>query len=171
MAAFAIGPILILLLVLLGLLISATILRGAIALANKRLGPPPESVYIPADEDDWGDYPIPGQAEPRASVIPTPSAGGRMFTILVIVIVNAAVTFVIRMAVAEDAAVRNGRGADLSELLTLPVGFVLTAGLLAAMLPTTFGRGCLVTLFYFLICVAIAAVILGPIFFLGWAVG
>jgi len=43
--------------------------------------------------------------------------------------------------------------------------------LLAAMLPTSFRRGCLVTLFYFLICVAIAAVILGPILFLGWAVG
>jgi hypothetical protein len=55
----------------------------------------------------------------------------------------------------------------LVRFLSWPLIFLITSGLLAALLPTTFRRGCLVSLYILLICLPIAALILVPVFFLG----
>ena len=43
----------------------------------------------------------------------------------------------------------------MASLIQLPIGFLINAGVLTAMLPTTFPRACLVVLFEYLIAIAI----------------
>ncbi len=161
----------------LGLLIGSVILRGAVSFANKRLGPAPESSYIVEDEDDWGDYPIAGQQPEQANgVIPTPSVGGGMLVMLVVAIVIGVVTFVFQMMMGDNPGGGGGRlrgpldDMVVTRLLSLPISFILMAGLLAVFLPTSFSRSCLVVLFYFLICLGVAAVLMVPLGLL-WFVG
>ena len=177
----AVFPCFLLLALPLGLLIGAVILRGAVSLANRKTGKPAEpSFYVVEDEDDWSDYPVPGRTRDEFSkVIPMPGVGKGMGIMLSILIVNAIIGFALRMFIAEDQDIRgNRRGRDffddpevISRLATLPVGFFVMAGLLGALLPTRFGRACLVTLYYCLICIAIAFVIGVPLFAVGVAVG
>lgn len=172
-----IGMLFFLLVIPFGLLIGSAILRGAVSLANKRLGPPPESKYIVEDEDDWGDYPIAGQQPERTGgVIPTPSIGGGMLMMLAIMIVNGIVTFVFQMMMDDNPGGGRGRlrgpldDMVITRLLSLPIGFFLMSGLLAVFLPTSFTRSCLVALYYFLICLGIAAVLMVPLGLL-WILG
>jgi|GEM_PF-6975557 len=59
--------------------------------------------------------------------------------------------------------------AIIANLASLPVSFLVLAGICTAMLPTTFGRGCLVALFYWLISLLIFAIIFGVLFAVGFA--
>ena len=52
----------------------------------------------------------------------------------------------------------------LTQMLTLAIAFVISTALLAAMLPTSFARACLVTLFEYLIVLGVAAVLGGALF-------
>ena len=94
------------------------------------------------DDDDWGDYPIPGARESAATTIPRPSVFGTMWMLLAIAVVNVIVGAAIRIVIGaaegpfDDLAI-------LGRLASLLVGFAVTAGLLASMLPTTLRRGCL----------------------------
>jgi len=153
----------------LSLWVGAMILRAAISLANKRIGPPPEPASFVEDEDDWGDYPLPGERQEGSSgAIPAPSIGGGMMMMMGIVIVNVVVGAAIHIVMGEERGPRRGGGgllddADfLAAVATVPASFLVTAGLLAAMLPTRFSRSCLVTLFYYLICIGIAIGIAVP---------
>ena len=161
-------PFLLLLVLPLVLWFGALILRGAITLANKCLSAPPETIDFPIDDDDdWGDYPIPGARESAATTIPRPSVFGAMWMLLAIAVVNVVVGAAIRIVIGaaegpfDDLAI-------LGRLASLLVGFAVTAGLLASMLPTTFRRGCLVTLFAYLIGLAIAALVFTPLYVLGF---
>jgi hypothetical protein len=145
----------------------ALILRGAITLANKCLSIPPEPIDVPADdEDDWGDYPLPGERATGAATIPKPSVFGAMSMLLAIAVVNVIVGAVVRIVIGtvegplDDLAI-------LGRLVTVLIIFLVMAGLLASMLPTTFRRGCLVTLFTYLIALAIAVLVLAPLYVLG----
>src|SRR5690242_17190903 len=97
---FVFFPLLLLPLVL---WIGAIILRGAIALANKCLGAPPESIDFPTDDDDddWGDYPLPGERERPATSIPKPSVFGAMSMLLAIAVVNLIVGAAVRIVFIE----------------------------------------------------------------------
>jgi hypothetical protein len=158
-----------------GLLIGSVILRSAIGFANKRVGPADDAMVESRDEDDWADYPIPGaRTEPRAQ-IPVPSVGGGMLMVLCIVVVNFIVGAAINLVLGEGFAPGPRRGGGLlvnseilARLVTFPAGFLVMAGLLAAMLPTTFRRGCLVAFFCVLICLGIAAILFVPMYLLGW---
>jgi hypothetical protein len=150
--------------------IGAMILRAAISFANKRIGPAPEPSYLVEDDDDWGDYPLPSERERSSGAIPVPGIGRGMWMILAVVIVNVIVGAAIQVVMGEGPGPgRRGGGllddADfLARLITVPVSFLVTAGLLAVMLPTRFGRGCLVALFYYLICIGIAIGCAVPMF-------
>jgi hypothetical protein len=166
-------PLLLLIALPVGLLIGAVILRSAVNFANTRLGPPSDVAVSSKDDDDWADYPIPGERGAPAAAIPVPTVGGGMAMTLCIVVVNVIVGAAIRIVFVEVLALGGGRGpfddgALLARILTLSVSFLVISGLLAAMLPTTFRRGCLVSGYILLICAGIAAICLVPILLLGW---
>jgi hypothetical protein len=142
------------------LLIGAVILRAAIALANRRLGQAADDEHWPVDENDWADYPIPGGRRGSSTQIPMPSVAAGIGMLLCIAIVNLVVGVGIRM-VFDDVALSD-------RIVVLPVGFVFTSGLLAAMLPTTFRRGCLIAGYCAAICLGIAALLAVPALLFGW---
>jgi hypothetical protein len=167
-------PFLILIALPAALLIGAAILRAAINLANGRIGPTPDARVSSGDEDDWADYPIPGERGNPTAAIPLPSIGGGMMMMLAVVIVNVIVGAAIQLVIGGEPA-RPGRfrgpfddATFIARVVTLPVSFLIMSGLLAAMLPTTFRRGCLVAGFYFMICAGFAAIFYVPVLILGW---
>jgi len=138
------------------------------------------SFGVVEDDDDWSDYPLPGRRRDEVSeVIPTPGVGKGMGIVLIILIANAIIGFLLQQLLENDRDLRaNRRGRDffddsetISKLATLPIGFLVMAGLLFAMLPTRFGRACLVTVYYCLICIGIVLVIGVPLLAIGVAVG
>jgi hypothetical protein len=168
-------PFLILIALPVALLIGAAILRAAINLANGRIGPTSDEVLSSRDEDDWADYPIPGERANLTAAIPVPSVGSAMMMMLAVVIVNVIVGTAIQLVSGDEPVHRPGRfrgpfddATFIARVVTLPVSFLVMSGLLAAMLPTTFRRGCLVAGFYFIICAGIAAIFFVPVFILGW---
>jgi hypothetical protein len=155
----------------LGLLIGAVILRAAVSFANKCL-PQPRSRYDD-DYDDWDDYDDRPRSRRRSSskAIPEPSMGQAMGIVFVNFIVGFVVSIPINIAMGAGVA---GAGGDpaarlIASLIQLPIGFLINAGVLTAMLPTTFPRACLVVLFEYLIAIAIGIIIFVPLFLLGFA--
>lgn len=155
-----------------GLLIGALILRGAASLANRCVGSADRPYY--GDDEDWEDYPRSRKKRHRRFAgIPEPEIGRGMLIMLVIFIVNAAVSYGIRQVVG-PVVVNAGagpfpRGQVLSQLFGLPIGFLVLSSMLTVMLPTSFPRACLVSLFYYVICILIAVAIFVPLFALGLA--
>jgi hypothetical protein len=177
----AIFPCFLLLALPLGLLIGSMVIRGAVSLANRNARRSAEPAYfVVEDDDDWGDYPLPGRShDERSGVIPMPGIGKGMGIMLCILVVNALLAIAIRVIVAEDEDFGgNRRGRDffgdaevVSRLAALPIGFLVTTVLLCAMLPTRFGRACFVALYCCLICIATVFVVGVPLFAVGVAVG
>ena len=168
-------PFIILIAFPVALLIAAAILRAAINLANGRIGPTPDDVVTSKDEDDWADYPIPGERTNSTDAIPLPSVGSGMMKMLAVMIVNVIVGAAIQLVIGSEPGPRPGRfrgpfddSTFIARVVTLPVCFLIMSGLLAAMLPTTFRRGCLVAGFYIMICAGIAAIFFVPVLILGW---
>jgi hypothetical protein len=155
-------------------LIGTVILRAAVSLANKTTGAKRESAYT-GDDDDWSDYPVRGARTEATALIPVPSVGRGMWIMLVIFIVNVIVSFAFQLVFGAGPfaawfAPRRGDFDDdswISNLIQLPASFLLMSLMLSAMLPTRFGRGCLVAFFYFLICVGILFVVAAPLLALG----
>jgi hypothetical protein len=173
-----------------GLMIGAAILRGAVSLANACLGPDRSKTSSYDDEytDYEGRYDRPSRRYRETNsggLIPEPGLGYGM----VIVLVNAFAQFAIGMvmaiglmAVAGGAGGGGGQGFGagkrgfgdggggndalelMMNLLSIPVGFIVTSGVLTMMLPTSFGRACLVTLFQYLIIIAIGVVVVVVLF-------
>jgi hypothetical protein len=166
-------PFFLLIAIPIALLIGSVILRAAVNLANWRLGPAQDCGVSSADEDDWADYPIPGDRTSSTTQIPMPSVGGGMVMTLCISIVNYVVLAVLQFVIADDSAPRHVRfrgplddGNLIARFLALPANFLVASGLLAAMLPTTFRRGCLVAFLCLAICIGIGALFLVPIWLL-----
>jgi hypothetical protein len=153
-----------------GLLIGAVILRAAVSFANKCL-PQTSSRYDDDDYYDWDDDDRPRSRRRRSSTkaIPEPSMGQAMLIVFVNAVVGGGVGFVIGFVMGA-AGLANDRGAMVvMQGMNLVLGFLIAAGILTAMLPTTFPRACLVVLFQYLIVLAICIVILVPLFILGFA--
>ena len=86
-----------------------------------------------------------------SSSVPEPSLGEAMGIAFVVNLVNAILEFVTRMSM--DAG--TGPLSPLVPLIILPVNLSVTAGILSAMLPTTFGRAVLVALVYVVVVVGV----------------
>jgi hypothetical protein len=153
-----------------GLLIGAVILRAAISIANKVLGPPRQS--------EWDDE-YDGSARRRRrfgsdGVIPEPGIGKAMLIVLATGFVNFIVSFAIGFAIGAGGAAAQAnaqRTQALAQLAGLPVSFLVMSGMLTMMLPTTFPRACLVTVFQFLISLLIVGVIFGAFLLMGFGLG
>lgn len=159
------------------LMIVSVIMRFAVVLANKCFGGSASSTYSD-DWDDWDDAPRSYRGRRQNALIPEPSFGKGMGIAFVAYIVNFVVNFAIGIAfgVGMQGMARGGMrgGADpalfiLVQGMSMVVSFLIWSGILTAMLPTSFGRAALVTLFMALIGIAITVIILVPLFVLIFA--
>lgn len=88
--------------------------------------------------------------------IPDPSFGRAFGMAVAAVVVNWIVSAIAQLAM---------RGGDpqtvqiISALIGVPISFFVLAGVATAMLPTTFARACLVSLFYIIVAIAIVVVL------------
>jgi hypothetical protein len=126
-----------------GTLIGAVFLRAACALYNKLVG---------------------GRRAPNS--VPEPLLGKAMGITLVTSVVQAIAAFALGIIVG-GAGVVGGADPRLVEvvahLISLPLSLLVMAGMNAALLPTTFGRGILVALCYVVVLIFVA-VVLGVLF-------
>ena len=157
-----------------GLLVGSIILRAAVALANRFLGPPkPPDTF--GQWDDWdSDDPTPVTRKNATRAVPEPGlATGLLITF--VLGVSTAVGYAVLGFIAGEVLGLDGPDEGLALVLIflfgLPfTGFLLTF-LLTLLLPTTFMRAMLVAFvhhFIFIVGVgAIGAVVVGTLFMLG----
>ena len=135
-----IGGALILLFVilLLGTLGGAIVLRAAVSLYNKMAGGPKSP-----------------------SAVPEPSTGRAIAIVFVATLVNVVLGFVVGLLFA---GAQMGGLSVTAQLATMPISAFVMAGMLSTLLPTTFQRGILVTLCYLLIALVIVGGIVMVLF-------
>jgi hypothetical protein len=122
-----------------GTLIGASFLRAAIALYNRMAG---------------------GAKSPSSA--PEPAFGKAMEITFVTNLVQWVGGIVIGLVIGAGAPAFRvlGQGVDVVALLvSFPVSLLVMAGMLSAMLPTTFGRAFLVTLCYMLVVLLVVGVV------------
>lgn len=161
-----------------GLLIAAVIFRGAVSLTNMCVGggqAPPADPY----EDEYeSDYRRPRYGRYKADTgVPMPSIGQAMLIVFLSGVANFVIQLVIvfgvmavmggpapnpqagfgaNQQVGFGARGAGGNGAEIvANLISLPTTFFVASLISSGMLPTSFGRACLVTLFQYLIVFAI----------------
>jgi hypothetical protein len=123
-----------------GTLIGAICLRAAIGLYNKLAG---------------------GASSP--SSVPEPTLGKAMWITFAIFVAHVILGMLIIGPIGGDGAMTAGaRGSDVvTQLISIPISFFITAGILSAKLPTTFGRAILVTLCDILVGLLVGGVLAG----------
>jgi hypothetical protein len=126
-------------------LIGAVFLRAAVALYNKLVG---------------------GASSP--SSVPEPAFGKAMWIIFAISLAQFIAGLVINLVMdaGPTSAAARRQGADevaplISLLISLPVNFLIMAGILSAKLPTTPGRAILVSLCYLFVALLVVGVLVG----------
>jgi hypothetical protein len=91
-----------------------------------------------------------------AGAIPDPNFGRAYLMALAAFVVNVVVSVIVQMVLrAGDPQTAQ----IVSALVGLPIGFFVLAAVATTMLPTTFGRACLVAVFYYVVCIVIGAII------------
>jgi hypothetical protein len=118
-----------------GTLIGAVILRAACWLYNSMVGGPKSP-----------------------SAVPEPTMGRAMGIVFVTLLVNFAVSFGVGLVVGGGAAAAGGdtqMAGIIAQLVSIPISFLVMAGMLTALLPTTFPRALLVALLEFAISIVI----------------
>lgn len=150
------------------ILVGALVLRASVWLANQCLWAPAKRVrkYDPEDdEEDEDEFARLAVSRTRRSTAIRPPSFGRALGVSAACTLAQTFFAVVQTffdGVARIDAVQSAVLAGCGLLLC----FVITAGICAGMLPTTFGRACLVTLFDFLISVGIVAAVGLPLFLL-----
>lgn len=153
------------------LLIYSVLLRLAVFVANKCLGDSGGGSRRRDDyEDDWDDYDRP--ARRRGPAIPEPDLGKGMGIAFVVIIIQFVIVFALALVIGVGMGAAGGGGGGggfggggaknnpfgpqpgvdptaqlLLNCFSVILGFLIWSGILTAMLPTSFGRAALVTLF------------------------
>ena len=86
--------------------------------------------------------------------VPDPSFGKAFAMSIIAMIVNQVIQIALVFALSGT-----GNAQLIAQAIAIPVSFLVLAGVATSMLPTSFGRACLVALFYWLIGIAIVVVI------------
>lgn len=171
--------------VFIGLLIVSAVLRAAVWIANKCVAGSGggRSYYDEDDWDDWDAYDRPARRRRRGSDgIPEPGLFKGMGIALLVFIAQTVIGFVLALVLVGGMNAGGGNpfaprgGADpVMQLLvngvSIVTGFLIWSGLLTALLPTSFPRAMLVTLFLYLILFAIGIVVFGALFVVGVGMG
>lgn len=151
---------------LIGMVAGAAVLRAAVALANRMIGPV-RTAHVLVDDWDWDAEPE--EERPRrtrdARAIPEPSVGKGMAIASAANVLTAFVAFVLG-TVAEETGVldEEAGGAIVVGLIALLCGSAGFTVLLVPMLPTTFTRAALVAFLYYLFGLLILLVVGGAVF-------
>jgi hypothetical protein len=129
-----------------GTLLGAVFLRVGVALCNKAIAL---------------NNKMAGVASSLGSV-PEPAFGKAMWITFEISMLQMVAGFLIFGVFPGDGTGARGRIVDVAaQLLLVPVGFLITVGVLSAKLPTTFGRAILVTLCDMLLILLVGGVLVG----------
>ena len=158
-----IGILIVLLGVLIVLFVGAALLRAAVAMANKAIGPLKPSASAlwdwEAGDDDY-DRPRRGTA-----AMSEPGIGQGMLILFLTALVQLVVTVVVRILFDIDTRydLDDGEKVLFVAFSTL-VGFGMMTAMIANMLPTTGKRAAVAALFYYLICLLLGATIGGLLY-------
>jgi hypothetical protein len=154
--------------VLAGLLVGgAVILRAAVTLSNRFLGASPASETDSDDEelDEWIGY---RHIKRRVQAIPEPGLGKGMFCVFVLAVVGfltgLLMSFLFGVGPFDDGRFVGGGLMLASLIFGLGIGFPVSAWVLSGILPTKFGRACLVLLLNYAILLLIVGGVLGMIY-------
>ena len=138
-----------LIVLVLGTLIGALVLRAACWLYNKIAGGPNV-----------------------AAAVPEPDFGKAVAIVFVSMLVNVMVSMALTFAFGGGFVARNDPSSQLIQsAISMPISLLVMAGMVTAILPTTFGKGILIALLYLLVAIAIGIVIAVPIVLLMVAAG
>lgn len=150
------------------LLLGAVLLRTGIALANLCLGGGAASAPPPDDDYSYEDYRRPrGRGDRTAPGVPAPGIGRCMVIVLVVWLANVGGGIflgLMMLAAGGAAAAKDPNNELVMNLVSLPIGFVITSLVQSGMLPTSFGRACLVTVFEYVISFALAIALVAVMF-------
>jgi hypothetical protein len=155
--------------IFIGALVGAVVVQLSCALYNllvgargRLVGPAAarELEHAPKSDEDWARY----ERQVMLPGVPRPGFDRAVLIVLIATLVNAPGTFIIfrLLRLAGLATGYSVRGAMLSPVppaIALPMGILVLAGINAAMLPTTFRKGLLVSLLSHLLALPLAIVI------------
>jgi hypothetical protein len=141
-----------------GLLFSglSVLFRTGVGLANRAIGASRPDFDAPGDEpDEWIGYryikqPVRG--------IPSPGFGKGLGTVLVLIVVNALAGVAMRITFGvgfEHYGPRSGPDWVACQVMGILFCFPLAAWIVSSILPTSFGRACLVLLTSYLVLAAV----------------
>lgn len=144
----------------------AVVLRSAVGLANRMIGPTKVDAPIGWDWDEEEDD-EPVELDQESAAIPTPSLGAGMLVMLLAGLVHLVIGFGLRFVLTIEGG--RDRSDDwlisaASHLIGLGAGFVVLLGLLSSLLPTTPRRAALAVLIFYLLLLAIALMVSALIF-------
>lgn len=167
------GCILVGLGLLVGLLVGAVIVRAAVSITNKLIGPiRPEQVTTGRIEEwEWDDEPE--EEHPRRKkekAIPEPGVAKAMMIASTAGVTNAFIGLVISVlgeAFDADDPPTEEAAVILLAVFSLPFGFLSLTLILTAMLPTTFWRAALAAFVHYIVAIVIG-IIGGTAIYLAW---
>lgn len=150
--------------------IFAVVLRGGVSIANRMLGPqtpvtrPFEERGSGGDYDPDNPFAAPrvqsvAQESPSHQAIPTPKFGWAVLIVFVSFVVYSALRFVGVLLLIRVPPIGSVGVAFGFQALTLALQFVLWSAIRKWMLPTSFGKAALVTVFEFLISLGVLLII------------
>ena len=153
------------------LVVGAVLLRAAVSIANSCLGDQ-RPVWQTGGYEEWDEWedeeetPRRSSRSRKAKVIPEPGVGQGMIIVFVATIVSLIIGGVLDEA---TGGIVNARGDAYIAVVAvvLVLNFLIMSLLLSTMLPTSFGLGSLVSMFFLLICIAISVAVLAGVYAIG----
>lgn len=151
------------------LVAGAVVFRTAVTLTNRFLGAHSGSEVNPDEDelDEWIGY---RQIKQRKEGITEPGLGKGMVCVLVLAVVGFVVGYLMRFVFEvgpfDNDSYRDSGLVLLAHLFGACLSFPLSAWALASILPTKFGRACVVLLLNYAIILAIATGVMGVIYIL-----
>lgn len=144
------------------ILIGALVIRAACWIANKCL-PQPQPRYDDddfddRDDDEFDDRPRRRRSRGPTTAIPEPNFGRACGIMALNVLIQIGIGFAIGIVLG-GAGFRGGDGIGAMQVMNVLIHFFVVAALCSGMLPTTFGKACLVSLFNFLIWLLIGIIV------------
>jgi hypothetical protein len=157
--------------VLCALLTGGALVRAAVTIANRVLGPPKEKSVDPIEDWDWDDDLEPARPRLRVGdkVIPVPGYGAAM-GIAFLAALAAGVGFVVLGMVTDISGI-----ADMEDewtraavgVFTVPAEFAALTLVLTLLLPTTLTRAALTAFVHHALVLSVLVVVIVAIFFFG----
>jgi hypothetical protein len=152
---------------LIGLLGGVAVVRAAVGVTNRLLGPPRAKAFDTDEEWEWEEWDEPEELHRKGEkAIPEPGFGRAVAIAFAGGVVNAVAAFIlVVVGEAVDAGdLDDGPALVLLVLFAGPLGFAALTLFLTAALPTTFWRAALVAFVHYAIVLLIALVVGGGVF-------